>query len=321
MRGQDPIRYTNSMPWKEAASKAKSKKSVKLALLVLGLIAGLLVISWAVRFSGILFNSKRNYLWNSEFNINLVLRSSHISLLSYNPKQAKAVIINIPDDTYLEVPRGYGFWQLRSVYGLGGDKLLTDTASSFLGVPVDGYLNMEPEDLIKKNLFSGLNLLSSPKTDLTLWELIKLKLGLSGVRFDKIKEVNLDKLNVLDKDNLPDGTAVYRADPVKLDSVLLDLADPVIVSEHKTIAIFNATNRPQMAKEAARLITNLGGNVIITGNSPGKLDKTAVFGEQSATLKRLRQIFNLSDKIDSSKEDREFSRAQINLLLGEDYLK
>ena len=162
--------------------------------------------------------------------------------------------------------------------------------------------------------------MSSLKTDLTLLELLRLKIGLSSVRFDKVKELDLDKLSVLDKESLPDGTSVYTADPIRLDSILSDLADPVIISEHKTIAVLNATNQPQLAGKWARLITNLGGNVIITANAGEKLRKTKVQGLQSATLRRLKQIFGSGDKISSQDENTISSRAQINLLLGEDRL-
>lgn len=346
--------------WKDIQSKIKRSKRNKLALGVLALVVGLLIISWAIRFTQNLFspwklsaNQHKRYIWNGEFNINLLIRSNNISVLSYNPKQEKIVLINIPDETFLEVPFGLGLWQLRSVYELGqsqkrigGDKLLISTLTSFLAIPIDGFLDfssLQPQrnaaellDILKKNPFSGFNFLSALRTDLTVWELIKLKLSIGAVRFDKVKELSLVELGVLDRGNLPDGTPVWKADPVKLDSVLADLADPAISSEHKTIAVLNATDHPQLAQKAARLITNLGGNVIIMANAKSdlanaekKLQKTKVLGEQSLTLRRLRQIFNPDvnrdsptvyyDKIDSLNEDLVYSRAQINLLLGEDY--
>lgn len=325
--------------WKDIQSKSKKARSVKLALLVLALVVGLLLISWAIRFTQSLFstNQERSYIWNGEFNINLLIRSDHISILTYNPKEGKIVIINIPDETFLNVPFGFGLWQLRAIYELGesqkelgGGKLLMETLTNFLAVPIDGFLdfkNLQPRqsvaeavDTLRENPFSGLNFLPVLKTNLTLWELIKLKLGISAVRFDKIKELDLLALNVLDKENLPDGTLVFTADSVKLDSVLSDLVDPTIMAEHKNIAVLNATDRAQLAQKAARLITNLGGNVIIMANAGQELKKTEAYGVESATLRRLKQIFTSGDKTNYSKKDAASSRAQINLLLGEDYV-
>ncbi len=330
------------MGWQSAQSKIKKSKQVKLALIVLGLILALLILSWAIRFANQMFSplntrsAAKNYLWNGKFNLNLMVRAKEISLLSYNPKEGKVVIINIPDETYLEVPGGFGSWQLRSIYDLGesekvggGNRLLASALTSFLGMPIDGFLDFDSMqgikstrgivDILRANPFSGINLLNGLKTDLTPWELIRFKLGVNGVRFDKIKEMDLNKLNVLDKQKLPDGQEVYSGDPARLDSVLVDLADPILQTEHISIAILNATGVPQLAQKWARVITNLGGNVIITANAPGQLKKTQIQGVRSLTSERLGQIFAIGDKIKPANDDLASSRAQINLILGEDY--
>lgn len=335
-------RHIKKRGWKDTQSKARKKRGTKLALSILAIVVGLLVLSWIIQFTKGLFSplgpvsQHRNYRWDGKFNINLLIHTGHVSVFSYNPKEEKITILNIPDETFLEVPYGFGTWQLRGVYGLGqmqkgvgGDKLLKDTLVSFLAIPIDGFLDFSASksskstsqlvDEIRKNLFSGFNLLPDLKTDLTVWELLRLKTSISSVRFDKIKELDLDKLGVLEKETLPDGTQVLTADPIKLDSVLTDFADPIVTLEHKTIAVFNTTSHPQFAQKWARLITNLGGNVIITTNADKKLPKTQVLGEQSQTLKRLRQIFDSDGKINPKGEETAFSRAQVNLLLGEDY--
>ncbi|MBI2337587.1 LCP family protein [Candidatus Daviesbacteria bacterium] len=332
-------KHNNS--WKDVQSKARIKKRSKIAIGILAFIIGLLIISWAVKFTQNLFQPwkesgiQKKYIWNGEFNINLLIRTSAVTLLSYNPKQEEIILIDIPEETFLEVPYGFGMWQLRAVYGLGqaqkdlgGNRLLVDTVTSFLAVPVDGFLDFsafQPQkspaeivEMLRKDPIFGLNFLSNLKTDMTLWELFKLKLSLSAVRFDKVKQLDLSNLNVLSQEKLPDGTPVLTADTIRLDSVLPDLADPVIASEHKTIAVFNATDHPQLAGKWARLISNLGGNVIITANAKARLKSTQVTGEQSLTLKRMQQIFGSGGKINSLDEDLAFSRAQINLFVGED---
>lgn len=335
------------MPWKDTQSRSKQKKRVKFAVFVLGLICGILILSWMVQFITSLLNplgidsKKRNYIWNGEFNINLVVKTARIDLLSYNPKEKKITIIKIPDNLFIDVPFGFGKWQLRSVFdlgqsqkGIGGDQLLKNTLTGFFALPIDGFLDLnrfqsasEVVEAIRKNPFSGFELLSTFKTDLSVFELIRLKIGLYSVRFDKIKVLDLMDLGVLDKENLPDGTEVVITDPVKLDSVLVSLADPAIVSERKTIAVFNATDRIQLANKWARLITNLGGNVIITTNAKERLKKTGLQGEKSRTYQRINQIFSdldcqnnpKCDIIKSQNEDIASSRAQINLFIGEDY--
>lgn len=319
--------YTYIM-WKTVQSKKRKNKKTKLALTVLGLIVLLILFSQVQSLTQTLFSpwklsasSDRSYFWNGEFNINLILKDKDISFVSYNPKEQKIIIIKIPDETYLDVPRGFGKWQLRAVYDLGQSQLLKNTLAGFFGLPADGFVETNQlRDFLQKNPFSFLSLLPSLKTDLTLWELLRLKMSLSKVRFDKISELNLLKSGVLDRASLSDGSQVFIADFVKMDSILSDLADPNLVSEQKSVAIFNATDHPQLAQKANRLISNLGGHVIIVSNSKIRLKTTVTYGEKSATLTRLQQIFGADGRINPQQlEDFESSRAQINLFLGEDY--
>lgn len=335
-----PSRTAHKKKWQNHHSQNSASKKTKLALLVLAFIIAIVILAQLFHLIQMLFSSwgvsetRRNYSWNGKFNINLVIHTNSTSLLSYNPKDQEITIINIPDRTFLEVTHGFGSWQLGAVYELGksqnqADELLTDTLVNFFAVPMDGFLDFSGPlkaktadqivQLMRQNPMSLLTLLPNLKSNLTLWELIRLKFGLADVRFDKVKLLDLDKLNILEDSKLMDGTPILIADPVKLDSVTSGLKDPIIVSEHKSVAVFNATDHPQLANRWARLITNLGANVIFTANASQRLQKTQVQGESSQTLVRIKQIFDLNDKMSSSFEDLQSSRAQVNLLIGEDF--
>lgn len=329
--------------WKYVQHKKQTTERTKLALIVLAAVVILLILSQVFKFTQMLFNpwkeaslTKRTTLWNGDFNINVLLHTKDTSLLMFSPQNQKVTVITIPKQTYLETTHGFGKWQIASIYGLGesqkdlgGDILLKDTLMNQLGVPIDGFLDfsgkysqMEVSTLIseiRKNPISAVNILTNLKTDLTPIELLKLKIGLSSVRFDKITQINLEKSTALQKEQLADGTEVLTPDTIRIDSIISDMTDPAIQLEHKTIAIFNSTNRPQLAQKAARLITNMGGDVIVTSNGQNKFKTTSVVGEKSKTLDRLKQIFGSNDIIDRKDEDLVSSRAQINLFLGEDY--
>lgn len=332
------------MPYKFARKKAQKNK---LALSVLAFIVIILILGQVLNLFKILSNPwkensalSRNYLLDGTFNTNIVMRNKYVSVLSFNPLAKSATLLVLPNQTYLQVAHGFGQWELRSIYDLGqssvlgGENLLTDSLSLNLGLFIDGYIefgdNMkdkEPGKLLEylqKGPFNIFDTLSKVKTDLTIWQLIKLKTALSSVRFDKIKIIDFAKNNTLDPIQLPDGTSVLSMDLTRVDSVLSGLVDPKIRSEALTISVYNATSHISLAQRAARLITNIGGNVIITGNVNFQSDKTYVFGDQavasSVTLKRLIQVFN-SDKIFPSGFDSASSRAQINIILGEDYYR
>ena len=330
--------------WKYIQTKKHINQRTKLAIIVFAAVATLLLLSQAVKFTQMLFNPwretnsvKRASFWNGNFNFNVVILAKGASLLSFNPKEHKVTIVDIPPNLYLEASHGFGKWQISSIYGLGqsqnnlgGGKLLKDTTENLFGLPIDGFLKLSDQYSkkdaiaivleIKKNPFSIISVLPSLKTNLTPYELIRLDLGLFKVRFDKIKQINLENAgDFLQKDKLPDGTEILTADTVRLDSLLSGLIDSAILSEHKKIAIFNATSHPGLAQKAARMIANIGGDVIITSNGQNQLKKSKVVGEQSNTLDRLRQIFTYGDIIDSKDKDLFSSRAEIDLFLGEDY--
>lgn len=333
----------NTRSWKTTQASSKTKKKIKLALAILLSLAILLVLGQLINFTKVLFgpwqstSQSKDYLWDDSFNINVAVLGSPISLLTFNPQQSKVTIIPLPDQTYLAVPQDYGFWQIRAVYGLGGGRLVKEALASFLGIPLDGFIKLDgalsqkgAPDLVQFIRSSPLNIIAALKnlqTDLTLLELVRLNLALNKVRFDKVQTLDLVGLNVLTEETLPDGTQVLTADPVRIDGVL-KLEDPKLQKDYLTIAVFNATNVPLLAQKAKRLITNLGGNVIQTGNTTFALDKTYISGEDSATLQRLIQIFGLGcakdlncDKLDPKDLEQISSRARINIILGEDFAK
>ncbi len=340
-----PKKSAQKVAWKINQSDSKKKKKIKLAVTVLVLIFAVILLGQIVRVGKVLVSpwnfpqEAKNYQWDDRFNINLVIKAKSIAVLSLNPAEKQATIINLPDNTFTEVAGGFGKWQLRSVYGLGqsegnrGSVVLKQTISAFLGIPVDGFLEFDgdlaginPSDLVQKyhqSLFSGITDIGNIRTDLTPLELARLKFKLTGVRFDKIQSIDLSKTGILDSQELSDGTKVYVGDSAKLDTVLSEFIDPVVRGEGTTVAVLNATDHPQLAQKAARLIANLGGSVIITSNAEKTYRHTQVLGKKSPTLVRLTQIFDLGckkslecDKIDSSVET---SRAQINIILGEDF--
>lgn len=314
--------------------RAKSaQRKTKLAIFALAILSGLLIIGNLVKFVQAIFTpwqaglTVRKNLWNGEFNINVLIKAKELSLLAYSPQKEEVTVLDIPDQTFLQAG-SFGSWQVRSVYNLGGGQLLKSTITDFFGLPIDGYLDfsekfqMDSDILIseiRKDPFFIFASLPHLKTDLTPFELLKLKMEISSVRFDKIQRISLENLDVLQKERLADGTEVFVADPVKLDSQFSNMIDPKLQSEHKTIAIFNSTSHPGLAQKAARIITNIGGNVIIITNSQNQLKFTKVIGEKSKTLDRLKQIFHKNDTIEAQAEDQTSSRAEINIFLGEDY--
>lgn len=324
----------------------KTNRNLQLGLTVLALVMMVIIAGQILHFVKILTNplglvslDQKKYVWDGKSNTNIVIQTNSTSLVSLNPLEQKATIISIPDEIYLDVSDGFDNWLLGSVYDLGesskkglGYHLVKKSLSSLMGIPIDGYIrfegemkNINPNELIefvRQSPFSGIGIVSKIKSDLTPLELIRLKFGLLKVRFDKINYIDLSRLEILDTQNLPDGSNALTLDPIKLDSVMTDFVDPKIREENIPIAIFNTTDYPQLAQKVKRLITNIGGNVIIVSNYPQSLKQSQIMAEETNTLtfKRLKQIFPSCQK-DGCDNLKTAERAQINIFLGEDFAK
>lgn len=323
--------------WKIAQSNNKIKSKTKLAVLVLILIIGVIFVGQLYR----LYVSLQNFSWDGNSKINLVILSSSVSVISYSPKDKDIKIVHIPPETYMEVSSGFGKWKIESVYSLGqsenppqGIELLSRSLSQFLGVPMDGYLKLD-DSLKNKNALELVNFLRQSKinflilkfssfSNLNDWELYRLVTGIDSVRFDKIEEVNLEK-GYLQDSVLPDQTKVKLADPKRIEILSGKLfVDTTLNEEQLSIAIFNATQIPGKAQSASRLISNLGGNVIFEKNAQTQSLKNSLVltnsSSKSYTFKRLKAIFAKNcQNCDIVDEAVQKSRAQINVVLGEDF--
>lgn len=338
---------SRSKGWKAAQFDSKNKKTTKFGLMVLGFIASIILIGQLINFVSSLYRPltggiavKREYLWDNKFNLNVLIKADQVALMSYNPNEKKITLINIPDQTYLELPKDFGKWRVKAIYPLGeqsnppvGNLLLEESMESLFGVPIDGYIEFKdknsdqtPAEALKILRENPLDLLYfyKLKSDLSPWELMQIKYYLPQVRFDKVEVVNLDEVSVLDDKYLPDGSQVLEPDLIKVDDVLTGFVESEVRRENKSIAIFNATSYPGLAQQAARIVKNMGGNVIFTTNSDQKLEKSIVLGEDSITFDRMGQVFSLEclkdkncDKI--SDQEVNSSRANINIVLGKDF--
>ncbi len=324
-------------------------------LWLFGILLGLLILAKLLSLAlslnqpiGITSASARPYNWDSKSAVNLLFVSLNSeaetkqSVVNFNPKQNKITILDISPQTYLDLPKGYGSWKIGSVYKLGqeetppsGSKLLEQSVSKLISLPIDGIVvfngstpssSEEFVTRLRKNRLNILSSLSKLNTDLTTLQIIKLFWQLSEVRADKIISLDFLQSNVTESKLLADSSRVLGVNTVKLDLFIRkNLADSNILEEGKSIAVFNGTSHPGLTAQVSRVITNLGGNVIIASNAENMLATSQVsFSESSLTALRLAQIYApncLPAGCLTNDPKLKVSRAQINIILGEDYYK
>lgn len=171
------------------------------------------------------------------------------------------------------------------------------------GIPIDAKISSleSQDDGIKSNLKKILFSYPRIKTNMTILDTIRLNFYVFS-----LSEGSIDK------------NSIYPADK-KIDSVVARLSEDLqIVNEKKTIEVINATGEEGLATRLSRVLTNMGGNVVLLKNSKQISKKSFIVytGSEGYTLKRLATFLGLKkEKTDKTQI------ADIVITLGQDSLK
>lgn len=343
---------------KRTSSKPKQPgrkpRKIALALWALGSLCLILLLGQIISLVGGLYHpitpsfaQKNNFLRNPDFNINLVVKGSGVGLISLNQTSKKLTVIKIPDEAYLDLPKGYGSWPARSVFELGqaeappiGDKLLKASVTNLLGLPVDGVVVLKHNKAttsldqlvsdLHKNPLALVSYYGAFDSDLTGKDLLSIAGQISTIREDRTKIIDLGSSSITESQLLPDSTRVLGIDNVKMDLFIRsNLKEASLAQFDGSIAIFNSTDHPGLAQAVAREITNMGGSVSSLGNIENnqKQTKITVSSENlknTSAFLRLAHLFApdcLKSKCEVSDSRVVESRAQINIVIGEDYYR
>ncbi len=350
--------------WGEGCQIKKNKQMRFLVLSVIFLLVAVLVTRQIFSISRFLTTS---FLGRGSFLTTTKISNNHLNLLiNVNPKEGRNIIVAslalekknispvekkmflvfLPDNLYVNVPQGYGDYQLSSVFALGqlekksefsGADLLARTVSSFLAIPIDGYMEVETKEVNLKNKDAVLAVL---KSDLGRGNLIKYVLSgnpnsfkstfsplslwgfseqINTIGRDQVGVYDLKDSNALKKETLADNTTVMKADLGQVDQFLSGtFFDDRVANERLKVEVWNGTEKEGFGSEIGRIVTNLGGNLVNVGNNDGsRMEKTLIFGGQSYTIQRLAKYLAIPIKEDLSLNP----RSDITIALTEDIWK
>lgn len=176
-------------------------------------------------------------------------------------------------------------------------------AGKLLEIPIDGFISHESLDLNRKvsPLFtSAVFKYNSLKTSLTIIDLLKLAMLARNIPESsinvKIIEENLSGL--------------------ALDKVVSRLViDDLVEKDKQTIQIINGTDVSGFGNRLARLITNMGGNVIIVATSDSSRKKSLIsyIDKKTYTVEKLQKVlgYEVVRETDNAISD-------ITIVIGED---
>lgn len=177
-------------------------------------------------------------------------------------------------------------------------------AGRFLKIPIDGFISFDLLDLNQKmdSLFAkAIFNYKSLKTNLTIIDLLRLAIS---ARTIPESAINIRKVGGI-SGSASEGNLSYLVN------------DILIEKDHQAIQVVNATGVSGLGNRLARLITNMGGNVIIvaTENSHQKKSAILYIDKKTYTVERLQKVlgYEAIRKADNAISD-------ITIIIGEDKL-
>lgn len=314
--------------WKKEQRQRRVSRTRRLALTITSIIIIVILVGGILKIYPFISQNS----WDGKSQLNLVINARPLLLLSLNPDQKKINTLIIPSETLVKAIHGYGPYRAESIFPLGemeagqGGDLLAESIQEFFGLPVDGWINFPAGEINREKsqqwlqgLFFDL-VLGRVETSFNLWESVRFCWRLSGLRRYSFNLVSLEETTASEKVSLPDGSQAIQVEPERFRRIASKLFNDSRVSrEGLAIAVINGTSHSGLATQASRIIDNLGGRVVEVGEWEGKTSscqiRSAKEEEKTYTFKRLKKIFQCQ----WISEEREGYRADLILILGEDY--
>lgn len=257
-------------------TKAGRKRQVLLALVICLLLGAV----------GFLIDQIRSahYLWQER--VNVAIAADAPVVVTFNRTSREVTAVFFPDDTYLEVPGGFGKNRVGKVWSLaaivGNYQLFPRTVGSFLGVPIDSWIGPKSgkslnfpkkdrddvarhvADLIIPLTFGHSKII----TNLSFLERFYLWYILSYMPRENYVFVDLAQKGILVSVHLPDGTEAMVGDPDLVDKISQTVFfEKMAQQDDLSFKILNATDTVGAGKKIARVLTNLGYHVTHVENA------------------------------------------------------
>jgi len=282
--------------------------------------------------SGFVFKAWQSYrhrVWDGESRLNITIASEKTYLLSLDPVASEIFLVEIPSQTQVEVAFGHGFYPLDSVYELSQlekeeGRLLAATLENNFAVPVEAWVflpnglsSQEPKAFLNQIIYSALK--GRAKTNLTYWDFLQLLLANHRIPIYQASYYELSQLNLLAMTDLSDKTQAFTIDKDRLDSFCQNhFPERKIRLENLAVEVINSTPLSGLAERGARLLTNVGFEVVGTSNQEEAISQCLLKGDSQLkelySTKRIKAIFGCQWQSSQDKV-----RADLVLILGKEF--
>jgi len=281
-------------------------------------------------------------VWTDSARVSFVLQESDPSspnsgvyVVSYLSSQEQLVIVSFPEGMKIEAVGGFGPWRVESLYPLGemqekGGELLHRSFAEFFGVGVEGWLVTDKVGVemsrgnarsILRRIF-GRALIGKARTNFGLWDLFRLWNAIGAVRLHNVELVDLSRSGAVVEQSQPDGSVTFTADLELLDQLSRRLfSHPELIEEGVAVAVLNGTNHRGLGARVARIVRNMGGDVVVVSDYSRTEEMTTLWASQDDLLKNstTRQLSKalFIERVLVGETSQQ--RADILVVVGEDY--
>ncbi|MBI4130347.1 LytR C-terminal domain-containing protein [Candidatus Roizmanbacteria bacterium] len=229
-------------------------------------------------------------LWKYEGSFH-VLDSTTLTLNVYAYDRQHIQKIQLPEDVYLDVPGGYGFYKLKDIGPLSavekkGEELLLNSVMSTMGVPIE-----------------------STVTTLPFWDRL-VTLWITKMNHPVEDTIDIADYPVFDTEKRNDGVEINKMDPRKIDVVLPKLFwESSLPAEDISVGVYNGGETAGLATVTSRLLERLGIRVVavdnweeqLSGNCELRVDPSL---SRSKTFIRLVSLFPRCEQKEQTTEAR-----------------
>jgi len=317
--------------------KKIKRKQIWLSGLSLGLLLGVSFLLF--RF----YQTWEQRVWTKQasflvaFNLNGKNQEDRLLLVSFQPEGRLTAAFLLPENLFLQASRDQGDCRAGSLYQLdelerAGGKLFKRALAENLGLIVDAQASLllvndfnlrqlnETNFKGKINSFLFRLLQGRGETDLNTWDLFRLCLVNLMAKEGRIKLVNLAQSQAITTDSLPDGSKALRLNIPRVDRLVEEyFSDDILRGENLDVAVLNATQLSGLARERARILSNLGANVVKIDQYEGELEvgnDCLLVGPESVvesyTFFRLKTAFACDWQV----QDISWARSNLVLIFG-----
>lgn len=265
-----------------------------------------------------------------------VINSRPLMVFSLGQTNEEMLVITIPENTMVPVSGGYGWYPAASIWALArqegqGVGLITRSFRELVGIPIDTAVDVagevlgeekDKEELINRCQQIARECLVGKKDcgDTSKLQFLKVWLAMRKVSAGNVAYLPLENLPGAKTEHLPDGSLVLGVDIDGIDLFISRYTtEEAIKNEALAIGVYNAAGYPGLATRAARIITNLGGRVLVVEDWDEIENKCEIRSTEevrkSATYRLVKDVFGCREGEVEGEDE-----VDLTLLVGEDYV-